>query len=103
VFSVSSLRSMFAPHVATTTEDGMPDVKNDSLSGVVAPPNLPAPIANRLRAAVKKVTTSEAFRLFLHDKGNINRHIDGPEFRTALIDDYERWGKIIRESKMASK
>lgn len=103
VSSVSSNRSIFAPNVATTTEDGMPDVKNDSLTGVVGPPNLPAPIANRLRAAVRKVTTSEVFRQFLHDKGNINKFIDGPEFRTAIIEDYERWGRIIRESQTAAK
>lgn len=103
VSTVSSMRSMFAPEVPTTTEDGFPDIKNDSMSGVVGPPNLPAAIAERLRAASAKVVKSEEFRKFLFDRGNINNHIDGPDFRKALIDDYERWGRIIRATGIATK
>ena len=98
IASVSSNRTVFAPDVPTSTEEGFPDLKNDSLTGIVGPPGMQGPVYLQLRAAVRKITLSEGVKKFLEAAGNLNRHIDGPEFRTVLIEDYERWGRIMRET-----
>lgn len=95
---VASQRSNILPAIPTSAEQGYPDLRNDSLSGVVGPPGMPQPVVDRLRAAVKKAAASETYRVFETNLGSINKFIDGPEFRTALIEDYQRWGKVIHEA-----
>ncbi len=103
IASVSSTRSLFAPDVPTTTEQGMPEVKNDSLSGLVGPPGMPPAVAQKLRAAIRKVTLSESYKRFLAERGNINHFLDGPEFRTAILEDYQRWNEIMRQTGTGPK
>ena len=95
---VASQRSSMLPAVPTSAEQGHADLKNDSLSGVVGPPGMPQPVVDRLRAGVRRAAASESYRAFEASTGNLNKFIDGPEFRSALIEDYQRWGKVIREA-----
>ena len=103
IANASSSRAVYALDVPTAIEMGFPDLTNDSLTGIVGPPGMQGPVYDQLRAAVKKVTLSDNIQKYLTALGNVNKHIDGPEFRKVLIDDYQRWGRIIRESGIEIK
>jgi tripartite-type tricarboxylate transporter receptor subunit TctC len=89
-------RSPFLPDLPTIAEAGVPGFSTGAWWGLFAPANIPADIADRIRADVAKIlATPEARRLY--DTQTIERvEITPAAFAKLMRDDHEKWGKLIR-------
>ncbi len=96
IASVSSFRSPVVPDVSTAIEQGVPQLVNDSLNGLVVPVGTPALVVERLRAAVRRAVAAEGYARLTAENGAKNQFIDGPEWGNMLKADFQRWGEVIR-------
>ena len=92
-------RSVFAPKIATLTEQGAP-VESNSWNGVLAPAKTPDAVVARLNAEVNNSLASapvvEAFR-----KGGIVSLAGTPEqFAGFLSTEVARYAKVIRDANI---
>jgi tripartite-type tricarboxylate transporter receptor subunit TctC len=86
------------PDVPTLSETGIKDVLSRSWNAITAPPNTPAPIIQKLNAAISEVLASEPVRarfhaLLLHSEA-------GPPARAAsfIAQETRRWAGVIRKA-----
>jgi tripartite-type tricarboxylate transporter receptor subunit TctC len=98
VATTSMVRAPSFPEVRLASEQGFPELAYDPISAILAPPALPEPLAAELRAKTRQVAESEAWAKTMADMGYKNQYMDAPTLRRFLIDEYERWGRLIRES-----
>jgi len=96
IANVSSFRSPIVPDVPTAIEQGVPELVNDSINGLVVPVGTPGPIVDRLRTATRRAVAAEAYARFCAESGAKNQFIDGPEWGNMLKADFQRWGEVIR-------
>lgn len=96
IASASSFRSPVVPDVSTAIEQGVPQLVNDSLNGLVVPVGTPALVVERLRAAVRRAVAAEGYARLTAENGARNQFIDGPEWGNLLKADFQRWGEVIR-------
>jgi tripartite-type tricarboxylate transporter receptor subunit TctC len=96
--ALSTKRVSFAPDVPTAAEQGFPDFTVDSLTGLAAPLGTPAPVVDRLTSAMREAIADPGFQEAVRKGGNIPEFIDGPVFGRRIQEEYERWGRIIREA-----
>jgi tripartite-type tricarboxylate transporter receptor subunit TctC len=96
--STSSVHAPTAPDVPMSSEQGFRGFVYDPVSAIIAPPGMAPPVLDKLRAAVRDAAQSPGFAAAMKEMGYQNHYTDGPALRAFLIDEYERWGKIIRDS-----
>jgi tripartite-type tricarboxylate transporter receptor subunit TctC len=92
-------RSSALPDVATAVEQGLPGFVVVNWYSIVAPPNMPSSMANRLHAAIVKVVASPA----VSDKfvaAGIDPKTDASPavFAQFVREEFTRWGRIVNES-----
>jgi tripartite-type tricarboxylate transporter receptor subunit TctC len=96
--ALSTKRASFAADVPTAAEQGYPDFTVDSLTGLALPLGTPAPVVARLTAAMREAVADASFQDVVRKGGNVPEYIDGPTFAKMVQEEYERWGRIIRET-----
>jgi tripartite-type tricarboxylate transporter receptor subunit TctC len=97
VAATSHQRSEIFPDVPTFLEQGFADAVADQWAGVLAPTGTPAAVVAKLNAAIATVMREPQVRAKLAQTGVVPG-VDTPaEFATYLKDEYDRWGRIIRE------
>ena len=97
IAATSHQRSEIFPDVPTFLEQGFADAVADQWAGVLAPAGTPAAIVAKLNAAIAAAMHEPQVRARLAQTGVVPG-VDTPaEFATYLRDEYERWGRIIRE------
>jgi tripartite-type tricarboxylate transporter receptor subunit TctC len=95
--AISQHRSDIFPDVPTLAEQGFADAVADQWAGVLAPVRTPAEIVAKLNAAIFAAMNDPEARAKLAQTG-VTPAPDSPEeFRHYLLDEYTRWGRIIRE------
>jgi tripartite-type tricarboxylate transporter receptor subunit TctC len=83
------------PDVPTTAEYGLPDVRMDTWFGLIAPPNTPDAIVERLDRATADVEQDQHFKDKLAEIGCAPAYKSHGDF-TAFIDaDRKRWQELI--------
>jgi tripartite-type tricarboxylate transporter receptor subunit TctC len=97
IATVSPGRASLLPDVPTSTEQNFPGLVMDSSFGLIAPPGTPAPVLERLRAALRKAIQADNFVAQAKTAGNAIEYVDGPAYRDSLIQDFDRWGRVIRD------
>lgn len=90
------------PDVPTTTEAGYPSLKLDSWFGVYVPAGTPAPVVDKLAAAMKQVVESADFRKKAEEQGGDAVYMDPKAFTAFTAEELERWGKIIRDANITT-
>ena len=98
IAAISSVRSPIASDIPTAAEQGIAGFSNDSFAGIIVPLRTPVAVVERLKVAVRKAANGELYGRYQRENGSQNRFTDGPEFREMLERDFERWGRIIRET-----
>jgi tripartite-type tricarboxylate transporter receptor subunit TctC len=83
------------PDVPTTAEVGLPEVRMDTWFGLVAPPNTPAAIVERLDRETAAVEQQQSFRDSLAKIGCAPAYKPHAEFATFIADDLKKWQKLI--------
>ena len=88
------------PDVPTMDEAGVKGYDATIWLGILAPPNTPRDIVNKLNAAITKtLSTPEAKKLMA--SAGVDVATSSPEeFAHLMKDEYDRWGKVVRDTKM---
>ena len=95
--ATSRRRSDIFPDVPTFAEQGFAEAVADQWAGVLAPARTPAAIVVRLNAGIFAAMSDPEVRAKLAQSG-VTPAPDSPEeFAQYLKDEYDRWGRIIRE------
>jgi tripartite-type tricarboxylate transporter receptor subunit TctC len=86
------------PDVPTMIEQGIADFDVTSWSGLIAPKDLPAPIAQRITAAMLKVGADPAFQARFIEMGA--RATVGPpeQLQRRIAMEAPRWAEVVRAS-----
>lgn len=95
----SAKRSASAPDVPTIAEGGL-DVVVESWYGVLVPAKTPAPIVNRLHAALVKVLAMPDVKEKLFAQGAEAVSNTPGEFEAIIKDELGKWEYVIREAKI---
>ncbi len=94
-------RISMLPDVPTTAEGGMPAVEVSSTFGVLAPTGTPAPIVDKLNAALAKIVQLPEVREKLLGQGVYALPPTSPaQAGVRLRSEVVRWEKVIRESNI---
>jgi tripartite-type tricarboxylate transporter receptor subunit TctC len=92
-------RSQALPEVPTAHEQGLANFNVVNWYAIAAPPNLPAPIANALHAAIAKTTATPIARERLV-AGGVDPKTDASPaaFAQYVRDEFARWSKVVKDS-----
>jgi tripartite-type tricarboxylate transporter receptor subunit TctC len=95
----SAKRSPLLPELPTMIEGGLPGFVTETWYGVLMPAGTPGEVINALNAVIVKAVQKEEFRARLAQMG-ADPVAETPEyFRKMLLQEIERWGKVVRASK----
>jgi tripartite-type tricarboxylate transporter receptor subunit TctC len=95
----SAKRSPLLPDLPTMIEGGLPGFVTQTWYGILAPAGTPAPVVSALNAAIVKAVQKEDFRARLAQLG-ADPIAETPDyFRKFLLEEIERWAKVVKESK----
>jgi tripartite-type tricarboxylate transporter receptor subunit TctC len=84
------------PNVPNLSEAGLPARIPEQLYGMVAPANLPAPIAAKLQKAITDMQADAAFQEAVRRGGGGPTQVNGEEFRKTVLADSQTWGALIK-------
>ncbi|HZR61771.1 MAG TPA: tripartite tricarboxylate transporter substrate binding protein [Xanthobacteraceae bacterium] len=84
------------PDVPTLVESGYPDFVLDAWTGVVAPAGTPAPIVDKLNAAINAALGTEAAKASLAKFSAIANTGTPDDFKRFLADQMEKWGAVVK-------
>jgi tripartite-type tricarboxylate transporter receptor subunit TctC len=93
------------PAVLTMAESGFPGFEQYTQGlGVVAPANTPAPVIDRLNAAIRASLAKPETKEKLRGLGAITQGGSSPaEFRAWLQTDAERWARVIKAAGVTAE
>jgi tripartite-type tricarboxylate transporter receptor subunit TctC len=95
----SEKRSPLLPNLPTMIEGGLPGFITGTWYGVLVPAGTPADIVAMLNAVIVKAVQKSDFRSRLAQMG-ADPIVETPEyFRKLILEEIERWGKVVRASK----
>ena len=91
-------------HVPTCGEQGFPEMDgNDSMVNVTAPAGTPAPILEKLEAALQKTMQESDVRQKLEDIDAAPTFLNAREMKQWLEGDVRKWEMIIRSANLVVK
>jgi len=93
-----SKRSELLPNVPTFTELGFPGMEMTTWVGLLAPASTPAPVMERLTAAMDEITHQADFKTKI--PGMISMDAGPSAFAAKIESDTKYWGEIITTSKI---
>lgn len=90
-----------APSIPTVAESGVPGFDASSWYGLFAPAGTPAPVLDKLHAALSRALLTPQMKARMQDLGALPV-IDSPaEFKTMIHTGIERWAGIIKSSHIS--
>jgi tripartite-type tricarboxylate transporter receptor subunit TctC len=92
-------RSPLLPDLPTMAEMGFPKVQTEVWYGLLAPARAPAPVLERLKAAVVSAQTDPAFRESLSKYGISLGSVGSESFAKFIREEVERWTPIVQSIK----
>ena len=96
-------RSSVLPDVPTIAEAGVPGYVADNWWGVVAPAGLPAPIAEKLYAAVQAALEAPELKAQFDREGATVIKMSSAEFAEYIKTEIVKWGRVVKESGMKAQ
>lgn len=91
-------RSTLLPNIATLAESGVPGFVFESWFGLLAPAGTPAPVVEKLNAAVNKVIAIKEVRERLQNLGIDSGYLSVEGFNKIFLADRELMTRIVKES-----
>ena len=88
------------PNVATVAEQVMPGFEAEAWWGLLAPVNTPAPILTRMHAEVTKALKTPSLQQHLDQQSLAVTASTPDEFQKFLVNEVERWGRVVRDNKI---
>lgn len=96
----SSKRSVLLPDVPTIAEAGYADVQADSWFGLFAPAKTPAPVIDKLVAALKKIGANAEMNKKLLDQGLVPQFSSPAEFDQLVRSELVMYKKLVTDGKL---
>lgn len=96
----SPRRAALAPQIPTFAESGFPDYEAGSYVALFAPAGTPAAVVQRLYAESKNALLAPDVQAKLVQLGGEAAPASPQELGALVREQYERWGKIIRENNI---
>jgi len=96
----SRARSPLLPNVPTLDELGVKGYEADTWTGVFAPAGTPAPIVQKLSAALRKAMSLESVRERYRGMGVQVMDMTQAEFAAYVRTDYDKWLKVARDGNI---
>jgi tripartite-type tricarboxylate transporter receptor subunit TctC len=93
----SKTRSPLLPNVPTLDESGVPGYEASTFTGIFAPAATPAPVADKLTAALHRALANETVRERYRSMGVDIMDMSRAEFSAYVRADYEKWRIIARD------
>jgi tripartite-type tricarboxylate transporter receptor subunit TctC len=93
-------RTHLLPDVPTIDEAGVPGYRAANWWGIGAPAGTPQPIIDKLYAAIAKVLESDEIKKQFDSDGASIIRMNPAEFTRFFADEYEKWGKVVKEAKI---
>jgi tripartite-type tricarboxylate transporter receptor subunit TctC len=93
-------RTALLPDVPTIAEAGVPGYQAANWWGIGVPAGTPQPIIAKLYAAIATVLDSEDVKKQFDADGAVIIRLNPSEFTKFFADEYEKWGKVVREAKI---
>jgi len=97
----SRSRSPLLPEVPTLDELGVKGYEADTWTGIFAPVGTPAPVAQKLSAALRKAMSVEAVRERYRGMGVQVMDMTQAEFAAYVRADYDKWLKVARDGNIS--
>ena len=94
----SAQRSATAPDLPTMTELGYKDFDISSWFGLMAPAGTPAPIIDKLNAAVNKALAKPDVQKRLSDLGADVQQLSPAQFSAFVKKEVDSWGPVVKSS-----
>ena len=88
------------PDVPTVAESGFPGFEAYSWIGIFAPAATPAPIAHKLTEDFQTALNTPDIKTRLTQSGFEVMATDGPALDKHVRQEYERWGRFVRDNKI---
>jgi tripartite-type tricarboxylate transporter receptor subunit TctC len=98
LFAFAPARLADHPGVPTLVEQGGPPLSFEVWGGIAAPKGIPAAALASLENACKAGTSSEAFRKRMETLQTPVKYLDGKAFGSFVNAEFERNGRLLRES-----
>ena len=99
LLGVTSLqRSPAAPSVPTLAEQGLPGFEALTWAGLVVPARTPAPIIDKLNAAMNRILRQPATASYLAGIGATSAGGSPADFDQFIRKEIARWGKAVKDS-----
>jgi tripartite-type tricarboxylate transporter receptor subunit TctC len=94
-------RTGIAPDIPTIAESGVPGYVADSWYALLAPAKTPKPVIDKLRAMVQSALQSNTMKTRLINLGADPGSGTPEDLLKLLQSEIPKWGKVIREAKIA--
>jgi len=88
------------PDVPTFQESGVPEYEVPNWLGCAAPAGTPAPIVQKLQAAIQEVVQSPEIASLYAERAFIPEASTPAQMQQLIQSDYKRWGDVIRSQKI---
>jgi tripartite-type tricarboxylate transporter receptor subunit TctC len=95
--AASGRRNPMLPDVPTLAEQGYPDTTVDNWYGLLAPAKTPPAVITKIHDAFVQAINDPVVKQKLIDSGAIPVANSPAEFGKFLKEEYDRWGKVVRE------
>jgi len=95
---LSAERQPLMPDVPTFRELGYPSIVGETWYAVFAPAGTPAPVVEKLNAALREITGSTRFAEAMRKLGNEARTSTPAELTRITQRESQRWGELIKQA-----
>ena len=93
-------RTHLLPDVPTIAESGVPGYQAANWWGIGVPAGTPQPIINKLHGAIAAVLDSDDVKNQFDKDGASIVRMNPAQFSKFFADEYEKWGKVVKEAKI---
>ncbi|BEP47183.1 MULTISPECIES: Bug family tripartite tricarboxylate transporter substrate binding protein [Variovorax] len=99
----SGQRVSLLPDVKTVAEQGFPGFDATSWGGLLAPAGTPKDVVDRMSAELKTALADKEVQDKLEGVGSFAAYRTGEQTGVRMRQDFERWGKVIRDNKITNQ
>uniref|UniRef100_C5CMJ0 Tripartite tricarboxylate transporter substrate binding protein n=1 Tax=Variovorax paradoxus (strain S110) TaxID=543728 RepID=C5CMJ0_VARPS len=99
----SGQRVSLLPDVKTVAEQGFPGFDATSWGGLLAPAGTPKDVVERMSAELKTALADKEVQDKLEGVGSFAAYRTAEQTGARMRQDFERWGKVIRDNKITNQ
>jgi len=99
----SGKRVSLLPDVKTVAEQGFPGFDATSWGGLLAPAGTPKDVVERMSAELKTALADKEVQDKLEGVGSFAAYRTAEQTGVRMRQDFERWGKVIRDNKITNQ